>query len=108
MDENIEIYKQEYTFKKPKNPRINIQKFIVEEVDNANKKTYFDQYFFIDFRNKVTLMYPNYQQKSDRFLYIDTICSKGDVYQKDYLEFKKIDAIENSCLDKQCNNSNIL
>lgn len=61
MAKNVEIFKQEYTFRKPKNPRISIQKFIVEEIDNANKKTYFDQYFFIDFRNKITLMYPNYK-----------------------------------------------
>lgn len=60
MHEEVEIYKQEFSFVKTQNPKIHIQKFVVEDIGICGKKIYFDQYFFVDFRNRVTMMYPNY------------------------------------------------
>ena len=74
MDPKFEIFRQEFAFKNTGNPLIHVQKFQVEDFSIKGKKRYKDQYFFVDFRNRVTLMYPNYQLKSHRFLYIDQIC----------------------------------
>jgi len=56
----IREYKNQTVFQKVSNPRLQIQKIHLDFYDNKRQRKLVDQYFFVDSRNKVQLLYPNY------------------------------------------------
>lgn len=57
-----------------------------------NGKT-IDQYFFVDSRNKIQLLYPNYKKKIDVLRLIEYIAEQRKIRQMDNTKFKRINCI---------------
>ena len=56
----------------------------------------FSQYYFIDSRNKIQILYPNYDQKVERVKVVEMISNKFNIGYKNASIYKKITYIDES------------
>ena len=60
---------------------------IFDDHDNPKK---LDQYFFVDSKNKIWLIWPNYELKAEKYKIIEILCEQTGINQSDFNIFKKI------------------
>ena len=61
---------------------------------NQDEEDYVDQYFFIDSRNKIQILYPNYDQKVESVKTRELISIHTQLEQNNPGVFKKISYID--------------
>lgn len=71
--EQMKIYKLEKNFDRWQNPKLQIHLIQLNYLTEGNKWDNVDQQYFIDQRNQVHLMYPNFTNKSKKYKHIDLI-----------------------------------
>ena len=49
-----------------------------------------DQYYFFDSRNKINLVYPNYEDKLEYFKIVELLAESSQISQPDHNIYKKI------------------
>lgn len=61
---------------------------------NQEEEDYVDQYFFIDHKNKIQILYPNYDQKVEMVKTREMISTHTQLQQNNPGQFKKITYID--------------
>ena len=80
----------EGSFQKIWNPDVQIQVHTITLYDDMDRTYNVDQYFFFDSRNKINLVYPNYEDKLDYIKIVELLAESSQILQPDYNIFKKI------------------
>ena len=71
---------------------MNYQKVQLKVFDSDDSETIVEQYFFVDARNQISLLHPNYSNKLEKFKIIEHIEDQVgmDQKKKDFTLYKRI------------------
>ena len=73
---------------------LHIQKQILKKYNEHGHTENIEQYFFMDSRNKVQILFPNYEFKIDKTQITDMIYDSLKISPQDFKEFKKINIVK--------------
>lgn len=77
--DTLKSYKNTDSFQKIWNPDVQIQKHQIALFDEKDRPYFVDQYYFLDARNKVQIVYPNYESKLERFKIVEQLCDQAKI-----------------------------